>query len=39
MSRKYTREGLAADIGAASSYSNQYYYNYQSIVNEVSFKY
>ena len=26
MSRKYTREGLAADIGAASSYSNQYYY-------------
>ena len=26
MSRKYTREGLAASIGAAYSYSNQYYY-------------
>lgn len=26
MSRKYTRKGLAADIGAASSHSNQYYY-------------
>ena len=26
MNRENTRSGLAADIGAASSYSNQYYY-------------
>jgi hypothetical protein len=26
MSRKYTRSGLASAIGAASAYSNQYYY-------------
>jgi uncharacterized protein (DUF362 family) len=26
MHRKYTREGLFADIGAASSYGNEYYF-------------